>query len=52
MELLNPFDHLPLEKVKLIPFKDGYIKNTIRFDPIVSNSGGMFIAKLKKLKKQ
>ena len=46
VELLDVF---PEEIRKCLKCSPGFLEKTIRFDPINSNSGGMFIASLKKI---
>jgi len=36
------------EQAKLIPFLPGKIPNTIKFEPCISNSGTIFMAKIRK----
>ena len=45
--LIDPFPEDILAKMPVTP---GYLEKTIRFDPKTSKSGGMFIAKLRKIK--
>jgi len=44
--LIDPFDS---DKMKNVEFKKGSIEKTVRFDPVTTKSGGMFIAKMKKI---
>jgi 16S rRNA C967 or C1407 C5-methylase (RsmB/RsmF family) len=45
-KLIAPFDQDCGVDVKCVPYKKGYIENTIRFDPITSNTSGMWYHKL------
>ncbi len=45
--LIDPF---PTEVLSNMPVAPGHLEKTIRFDPKTSQSGGMFIAKLQKIK--
>ncbi|KAL0478753.1 ribosomal RNA small subunit methyltransferase F [Acrasis kona] len=38
----------PFEDLKQVPYREGKIKNTARLDPIVSNTSGLFIARIKR----
>lgn len=42
-KLIAPFDHDCGVDLKRVPCKKGYIENTIRFDPITSNTSGLYL---------
>jgi hypothetical protein len=48
MEQENTFELIEVFDSE-VPCKNGLLGKTVRFDPITSNCGGMFIAKMKKL---
>ena len=46
LEVIDVFD--PSQRV-IIPCREGFLEKTVRFDPKTSNTGGMFISKMRRL---
>jgi 16S rRNA C967 or C1407 C5-methylase (RsmB/RsmF family) len=47
-KLIPPFENTQVD-TNQIPYRNGFIEHTIRFDPLHSNTSGLFIAKIMKL---